>query len=102
VIVAAGVNIYPAEIEDVVFAVDGVADACAVGGPDPDRGEQVVVYLAVADEFAPDEVTAAIDTACNGRLAGYKRPRRYIIRPEIDRDPTGKVLRTKLRDELWP
>lgn len=102
VIVAAGVNIYPAEIEDVVFAVDGVADACAVGGPDPDRGEQVVVYLAVSDGFAPDDVTAAIDAACNEHLAGYKRPRRYIIRPTVDRDPTGKVLRTKLRDELWP
>ena len=101
VIVAAGVNIYPAEIEDVLFAVDGVADACAVGGPDPDRGEQVVVYLAVADGFTPDEVIAAIDAASAEHLAGYKRPRRYIIRPAVDRDPTGKVLRTKLRDELW-
>ena len=102
VIVAAGVNIYPAEIEDVIFAVEGVADACAVGGPDPDRGEQVVVYLAVADGRRPDEVTAAIDAACTEHLAGYKRPRRYIIRPAVDRDLTGKVLRTKLRDELWP
>ncbi len=102
VIVAAGVNIYPAEIEDVLFAVDGVADACAVGGPDPDRGEQVVVYLAVVDGYTPEEVTAAIDDACGQHLAGYKRPRRYIIRPTIARDPTGKVLRTQLRDELWP
>ncbi len=101
VIVAAGVNIYPAEIEDVVFAVDGVADACAVGGPDPDRGEQVVLYLDVADGFDPDDVTTAIDTACTRHLAGYKRPRRYIIGPTVDRDPTGKVLRTKLRDQLW-
>ena len=101
VIVAAGVNIYPAEIEDVVFAADGVADACAVGGPDPDRGEQVVVYLAVVDGFADNDVIAAINAACAEHLAGYKRPRRYIIRPAVDRDPTGKVLRTKLRDELW-
>ncbi len=102
VIVAAGVNIYPAEIEDVIFAVEGVADACAVGGPDPDRGERVVVFLAVTDGFDADEVTAAIDVACAEHLAGYKRPRRYIIRPTVDRDPTGKVLRTKLRDQLWP
>ena len=46
-------------------------------------------------------MTAAIDAACNEHLAGYKRPRRYVIRPMVDRDPTGKVLRTKLRDELW-
>ena len=95
VIVAAGVNIYPAEIEDVVFAIDGVADACAVGGPDPDRGEQVVVYLAVADGFAPDEVTAAIDAACNEHLAGYKRPAATSSAPPSTRDPTGKVLRNQ-------
>lgn len=102
VIVAAGVNVYPAEIEAVILDVDGVADACVAGGPDPERGEQPVAFVCVTDGAATDQVRAAIEHACATNLAGYKRPRRIVIREEIPRDPTGKLLRLKLRQELWP
>ncbi len=101
VIVAAGVNVYPAEIEEVVFSVAGVRDACVVGGPDPERGEQPVAFVALAAGADAATELARLDSACRERLAGYKRPRRVVVRDDIPRDPTGKVLRGRLRDELW-
>ncbi len=101
VIVAAGVNIYPAEVEEVVFSVPGVGDACVAGGPDPERGEQPVAFVTLAPGADRETVLAELDSACRERLAGYKRPRRVEVREDIPRDPTGKVLRGRLRDELW-
>lgn len=102
VIVSAGVNVYPAETEDVLYAVPGVADACVVGGPDERRGETVVAFVALEPGWQAADVLKAIEVACEQLLASYKRPRRVEVRDEIPRDPTGKLLRTKLRDELWP
>ena len=101
-IVAAGVNVYPAEIEAIVFEVPGVVDACVVGGPDPERGEQPVAFIVVSNDRPADEVVEAVDQACATGLAGYKRPRRIVTCQEIPRDPTGKTLRLKMRETLWP
>ena len=102
VIVAAGVNVYPAEIEAVILDVDGVVDACVVGGPDPDRGERVVAFICIGPGSDSAEVRSQVDRACATNLAGYKRPRQVLIRDEIPRDPTGKLLRLILRQDLWP
>jgi long-chain acyl-CoA synthetase len=112
VIVSAGVNVYPAEVEAVILEVPGVVDACVVGGPDPERGEQVVAFVTLpaevvdttaptAREEQPGTILSAIERACDERLAGYKRPRQVLVRPNIPRDGTGKLLRRVLRDELW-
>jgi long-chain acyl-CoA synthetase len=106
VIVSGGVNVYPAEIEEALAALPGVRDACVVGGPDDVRGETPVAFV-VLDRDAPRDPAAeraaldAIDAACEARLAGYQRPRRLIVREELPRDPTGKILRHVLRTELW-
>ncbi|MBY0276911.1 AMP-binding protein [Candidatus Binatia bacterium] len=97
VIVSGGVNVYPAEIEDALARLPGVRDACVVGGPDELRGETPVAFLVLdADGTLP-----AIESACEASLAGYQRPRRFEIRDELPRDPTGKLLRHVLRAELW-
>jgi long-chain acyl-CoA synthetase len=108
VIVSAGVNIYPAEVEAVILEVPGVADACVVGGPDAERGEQVVAFVSLSDaSVAPnhdggaDTVLGAVRRTCDERLAGYKRPRQVFVRSTLPRDGTGKLLRRVLRDELW-
>jgi len=101
VIVSAGVNVYPAEVEAVIDSVDGVADVAVVGGPDQERGEQVVAFVVPGPGLAGEEVTAAVDAASRERLAGYKRPRRIVLCDEVPRDPTGKLLRRSLRDGLW-
>ena len=106
VIVSSGVNVYPAEIEDALAALPAVRDACVVGGPDDVRGETPVAFV-VLDRHARRDPAAqraaldAIDAACETRLAGYQRPRRLIVRDELPRDPTGKLLRHVLRAELW-
>jgi long-chain acyl-CoA synthetase len=100
-IVSAGVNVYPAEVEAVIDGVEGVADVAVVGGPDPERGERVVAFVVPASGVASDKVVAAVETACRERLAGYKRPRQIEVRNEVPRDPTGKLLRARLRDGLW-
>jgi acyl-CoA synthetase (AMP-forming)/AMP-acid ligase II len=101
VIVSAGVNVYPAEVEAIVDSVEGVADVAVVGGPDTERGEEVVAYVVPAAGRNGDDVVAAVDAAARERLAGYKRPRRVVLCDAVPRDPTGKLLRTRLRDELW-
>ncbi len=100
-IVAAGVNIYPAEIEAVLFEVPGVADVCVAGGPDPDRGEQPVAFVVIQEGCDPQEVLAEVERTCQQNIAGYKRPRKILTRSAIPRDPTGKTLRVALRNELW-
>ena len=100
-IVSAGVNVYPAEVEAVIDAVGGVDDVAVVAGPDPERGEQVVAVVVPAAGADADHVLAAVDAACRDSLAGYKRPRRLLVRDSVPRDPTGKLLRSQLRAELW-
>jgi acyl-CoA synthetase (AMP-forming)/AMP-acid ligase II len=102
-IVSSGVNIYPAEIEDVLFALPEVADACVTSEPDEMRGEAVLAVLVLSATAQDDEATALarIEAACQMQLAGYKRPRRLLVRDEVPRDGTGKLLRHKLRAEIW-
>jgi acyl-CoA synthetase (AMP-forming)/AMP-acid ligase II len=106
VIVSGGVNVYPAEIEETLAALPGVRDVCVVGGPDDVRGETPVAFVVLDRDARRDEASerAAVGTleaACEARLAGYQRPRRLLVRDELPRDPTGKLLRQVLRAELW-
>jgi long-chain acyl-CoA synthetase len=102
VIVSSGVNVYPAEIEDALFSLPEVRDACVVGAPDEKRGETIAAFIALAPGSGSEDVAlAAIERACEERLAGYKRPRRLYVRDDIPRDGTGKLLRHLLRAELW-
>lgn len=97
VIVSGGVNVYPAEIEETLARLPGVRDACVVGGPDELRGETPVAFV-VLDQH---DALPAIEGACEASLAGYQRPRKFVVRDELPRDPTGKLLRHVLRAELW-
>jgi long-chain acyl-CoA synthetase len=102
VIVSGGVNVYPAEIEDVLYTLPEVRDACVVGAPDEVRGETIAAFVALSDDVPSEaDAIAAIERACEARLAGYKRPRSLHVREEIPRDGTGKLLRHVLRAELW-
>ncbi|MFP6664196.1 MAG: AMP-binding protein [Deltaproteobacteria bacterium] len=102
-IVSSGVNIYPAEIEDVLFALPEVADACVTSEPEEMRGEAVLAVLVLSAAAQKDEAAALarIEAACKTQLAGYKQPRRFLVRDEVPRDGTGKLLRQQLRAEIW-
>lgn len=101
VVLVAGVNVYPAEIEQALADVAGVADLCAVGAPDPERGEAIVLHVALLPDADRSSVLAALDATSAEHLAPYKRPRDVVIVDEIPRDQTGKLLRRVLRDPLW-
>ena len=96
-ILSGGVNIYPRDIEEVLFAMPGIAEAAVVGVPDARWGEAVCAYLR-ADGTAPspDDVIAW----CRDRLAPHKTPKAVRYVDAIPRNVAGKVLKRELR-ALW-
>ena len=96
-IIAGGFNIYPREIEEVLYEHPKVKEAVAVGIPDPHRGETVKVYIVLkAGETATAE---EIIEHCRANLARFKVPREVEFRSELPKTMVGKVLRRVLRDE---
>ncbi len=95
--ICGGFNVYPAEVEQVLARLEGVADAAVVGMADPRLGEVGRAFVVVRPGFA----LAAEDVLafCRGRLANYKVPRRVEFRGELPRNPSGKVLKRVLREE---
>jgi long-chain acyl-CoA synthetase len=98
VVITAGVNVYPAEIEAALSDVAGVDDMCAVGAVDAERGEVVALYVVLAPDADEDAVRAALSERAVQRLAPYKQPRSVHVVDEVPRDETGKLLRRVLRD----
>jgi long-chain acyl-CoA synthetase len=95
--IVAGENVYPREVEDVLLGQPGVALAAAVGLPDPVRG-QVVVASVVAHEGHQIDVEQ-LRAACRAALADYKRPREIRVVATLPMGPTGKVVRRLVREQ---
>jgi long-chain acyl-CoA synthetase len=100
VVITAGVNVYPAEIEQALSGVAGVADICAVGVPDGTLGEVVALDVVLAPGADSDSVLERVEATARERLAPYKRPRSVRVVESVPRDETGKLLRRVLRDQL--
>jgi acyl-CoA synthetase (AMP-forming)/AMP-acid ligase II len=98
-IVSGGENVYPREVEDVLFQHAAVADAAVIGVPDAKWGEAVkaVVVLKPGQSASAEELMRF----CDGRLAGYKRPRSVDFIDVLPRNPSGKVLKKDLRETYW-
>ncbi len=98
-IISGGVNIYPAEIESVIYEHPGILDVAVFGIPDDEWGERVhaIVQAKPGVTLDLDELRAFVDE----RLGGYKRPRAYEVRDELPRTESGKLLKRVLRDEFW-
>lgn len=97
-IITGGYNVYPREVEDVVTAIDGVAAAAAVGLPDPDWGQRIVVaYTPRGDRPAsPEEVLEG----CRAALPAHKRPKAAYPRPSLPLGATGKISRREVAEDL--
>jgi len=94
---AGGYNVYPREIEEVLFEHEGVAEAAAVGVPDEYRGETIKAFIVRKPQ---SEVTEEeILTHCEQRLAPYKAPTTVEFRDELPKSAVGKILRRVLADE---
>ena len=93
-----GLNVYPREIEEVLYQFPGVKEASVVGVPDARRGEHPLACVAVAEGVNPDE--KALLQFVRSKLADYKVPRRVVFLPALPRNATGKILKTALREML--
>lgn len=101
-IISAGVNMYPAEIEAELLANPKVTDVAAFGVPDEDWGEQVEAVVQPADGELPGPALAAkLLASPDGRLARMKWPRTVDFIDEMPRDPSGKLQKRRLRDPYW-
>ena len=96
-IIRGGENISPEEVEDILRSHPKVEEAAVIGVPDAEWGQQprAVVVLREGGGATPEEI---IDY-CRSRLAGFKRPRSVVFIEALPRNPMGKVLRKKLREE---
>jgi long-chain acyl-CoA synthetase len=90
-----GVNIYPREIEEVLFTHPAVVDCAVFGVPDDRYGEVLKAVIEVREPTSPDELKAHV----RERLADYKVPSYVAIVDTLPRDPNGKVLKRLLREE---
>ncbi|MFH1091571.1 MAG: long-chain fatty acid--CoA ligase [Pseudomonadota bacterium] len=96
-ILVGGFNVYPREVEDILFTHPKVALAAVVGVPDPKSGEMVKAFVQLKPGQQADE--AEILAFCKEKMAGYKRPRVVEFRESLPVSNVGKVLRRVLRDE---
>ncbi|MCL4178531.1 MAG: long-chain fatty acid--CoA ligase [Verrucomicrobia bacterium] len=91
-----GINVYPREIEEIIYEFPGVREAAVIGRPDHRRGEQPVAYVTAEDGIPLD--TVALTHFLRQRLADFKVPRQIEILSALPRNASGKILKTALRD----
>ncbi len=97
-IIRGGENIYPREIEEVLYTHPGILECAVIGVPDEIRGEEVLAFVTPKPGAELDEEQLKAWAA--ERLATFKVPRRFEIRPELPKTPTGKISKPPLREEF--
>ena len=95
-IIRGGENIYPREIEEFIFTIDGVLDAQVVGIPDEKYGEVVCAF--VIRKTGADLNEEDIQDLCHEEIASYKRPKHVFFVDDFPMTASGKVQKYKLRE----
>lgn len=90
-----GINVYPREVEEVLYKYPGVKEAAVIGVPDARRGEQPLAFIASEEGMELDE--ERLLEFAREQLADYKVPRRVVFLPALPHNATGKMLKTELR-----
>jgi fatty-acyl-CoA synthase/long-chain acyl-CoA synthetase len=98
-IISAGVNIYPAEVEDALHRHPDIQDVAVFGVPDPEWGERV--HAAVQTRPGARLSAEDVMTFARQHLAGYKVPREVTFHDDFPRDAAGKLLKRVLREPYW-
>jgi acyl-CoA synthetase (AMP-forming)/AMP-acid ligase II len=98
-IISGGFNIYPSEIEQLIWSHPAVQDCAVIGVPDEKWGEAVkaVIELNVGAKLGADEIIAL----CKEKLGSVKAPKSVDFVPSLPRSPVGKVLKKDLREKYW-
>ncbi|MBI1320843.1 MAG: long-chain-fatty-acid--CoA ligase [Candidatus Hydrogenedens sp.] len=95
IIIRGGMNIYPSEIEEVLYRHPGVLEAAVIGIPDEMRGEEVKYYVSPREGHTLD--AAEVEEYVKQHLAKYKWPKEVEVLPELPKGPTGKILKRELK-----
>jgi long-chain acyl-CoA synthetase len=94
-IISGGFNIYPRDVDEVLFTHPKILEACAIGVPDSHSGERVKAYIVLkSGETATEEEIVAY---CKERMASYKAPKYIEFIDELPKSAVGKILRKDLR-----
>ncbi|MBF0207261.1 MAG: acyl--CoA ligase [Oligoflexia bacterium] len=96
IIIKGGVNIYPSEIDDILFRHPGVLEACTIGINDGIYGEEIIAYVIPRDHFFKEE---DIFSFCKEKIESFKCPKKIVFIDSIPKGPTGKILRRKLLEK---
>ena len=94
-IIVSGFNVYPSEVEAVLFAHPAVMEVAVIGVPDAYRGEAVKAFVILKGSVTEEE----LKRHCEANLAEFKRPTKIEIRDSLPKSAVGKILRRVLRDE---
>ncbi|MCC9176969.1 long-chain-fatty-acid--CoA ligase [Arthrobacter sp. zg-Y750] len=107
-ILRSGYNVYPREVEEVLYEHPAVAEAAVIGVPDSLHGEEIVAVVGLREEAAPaddaarEALLADIAQFAKDRLAAYKYPRRIELTDALPKGPTGKILKREIRVSAPP
>ena len=97
-VLTGGENVYPREVEEVLYQHPAILEAAVLGTPDAKWGESVVAALVLREG---QTVTAAeISAFCKERIASYKKPKFVCYVPALPRNASGKVLKRELREAI--
>jgi long-chain acyl-CoA synthetase len=100
-IIASGFNVYPREVEEVLFMHPAVQEAAVIGVPDPYRGETVAAFVVLKPGFEQSDTTRQdILAFCKKELTPYKVPKLLEFRENLPKTLVGKVLRRELRGTI--
>ena len=95
-ILTGGENVYPREVEEVLYQHPAVVEAAVVGAPDPKWGEKIVAVVCLRSDASGEELIAF----CRERIASYKKPRHVVFIDALPKNASGKILKRELRDRI--
>ncbi|WP_099157309.1 fatty acid--CoA ligase family protein [Virgibacillus ndiopensis] len=96
-IIVGGYNVYPREVEEVLYTHPDISEVAVIGIPDTNTGEAVMCFVVSSDSTLTEEVLIEF---CKGHLAGYKVPAKIEFLDELPKNTTGKILRRNLKERV--
>lgn len=96
-VIVGGYNVYPREVEEVLYEHDDIVEAAVLGAPDPDYGEAVLAFVVQKGNSLTEE---DVLNYCKERLVSYKVPKSVEFLQELPKNTTGKILRRSLKDQI--
>jgi long-chain acyl-CoA synthetase len=94
-IITGGENVYPREVEELLYTRPEVQECAVVGLPDKDWGERVTAFIVPPKGPQPDP--AALKSFLNEHLAGFKVPKEFIVMDELPKNNAGKLLKREIK-----